>query len=111
LGYSTETYRYHIGASVTGRLFYVGEPSELESDLSLGLNVQALGSSGHIKWKTALIQRSDASYTLRAGPVLYWRLSDTYHAQLLIKHDLLDRRAAGEDGQRTSIRVGLAAVF
>ena len=112
LGYSTETYRYHLGASASGWVYYdAREPAEATLSLNLGLNIHVLNSSGHIKWKTSALYETDGSLTLSAGPILYWRFSDTWHGQLQWKRDVYDRQGTLDHGEGDSLRAGLGVVF
>ncbi len=113
VGYSTETYNYHFGASSSTWIYADGdEPLEVSYHMDVGLNLHGLGSSGYLKWKTSVQHDTDSSLTVSAGPVAYWRFTDTVHGQVLYRHDFYDRQKPGLDhGDGDSFRVGVGFVF
>ena len=64
-------------------------------------------SSGHLKIKGRARLRSDGGYSARIGPTFYWRINDTWHAQIVYKHTLLSEGYA----PRSSLKTGIAVVF
>jgi hypothetical protein len=110
-GYSTETYRYHLGVGSTFWYYPEGEPTEISLHLSLGVNVQLFGGSGHLKWKTIGLHETDGSLTLLAGPTFYWRFTDLLHGQLQWQHDFYDRQGTVDHGDGDSFRAGIAVVY
>ncbi len=111
LGYETETYDYHVGLELSGWRYQSERPSDVGGQLSLGLNFRALGTSGHLKWKTRCEYALDEILTVSAGPTLYWRFTDTVHGQIEAKHDVYEWRKTVGYGGGNSIRVGLGFVF
>ena len=114
VGYETETYRYHFGTSLSGWWYEPGlynQPSLLTWGIGGGLNVQALGSSGHIKLKANATVQTDSSVIVDVGPLVYWRLSDLWHAQLLWRRDVFNSQGRVRPGDRDVFRVGLGVVF
>ncbi|MDA7915837.1 hypothetical protein N9B94_01225 [Verrucomicrobia bacterium] len=111
LSYETETYRYHFGTGATAWVFQGGEPAEIHTHLDLGLNVQAFGSSGHIKWESDVQYEADGSLTFMAGPTLYWKITDTVHTQIRWKHDFFDRQGTLDHGNGDQVMLGLGFVF
>lgn len=111
LGYGTESFKYHFGASVTGWVFYGDDPDEAMLSIDAGRNVQAFGSSGYVKWETDLMYEADGTLTLAAGPALYWRITDTVHGRVDWKHDFYDRQSGQDHGNGDTVRIGIGFVF
>ena len=111
LGYETETYRYHVGASATGWVHSGAPPDYAMVVISVGVNVHALGSSGHLKLKTAARHEGDGSMTVSSGPTVYARFTDTVHGQVEWKHDFHDRPGTIDHGNGETFRLGVGFVF
>ncbi len=106
LGYETEAYKTHVGASV-GFVKRVDGLFATHMHAAVGTNVHSKTSSGHIKIKARVRVREDGGYSARIGPTIYWRFSDLWHGQIVYKHSVLS------DGYvpRYSLRSGVAVVF
>ena len=111
VGYTTETYRYHFSLGASTWVYYGDKPSSVTLSTDFGFNIQALGSSGHIKWMVALLHETDDTYTLSGGPILYWRISDLLHAQILWRRDYYDRQGTLDHGNDNSFRYGFGVVY
>ncbi|MEM9399944.1 MAG: hypothetical protein AAF984_07020 [Verrucomicrobiota bacterium] len=111
LGYEAETYRWIFGVGSTTWIYHHDEPFETELSLKLGLNIQAFGSSGSIKWKSKLHYEGDDSTTLTAGPVLYWKFTETIHTQFQWQHDFYDYQGKLDHGRGDSFKLGFGFVF
>ena len=115
-GWETETYRYHLGASVTGWVFpgwgLDRDAAGLgRADLAAGINVHGLGTSGHLKIKVGLIAGSRGERRVVIGPVFYWKFTDLVHGQLVWRHDLYDAVGVPDHGDGDAFRVGVGFVF
>ena len=106
LGYETETHRAHAATGL-GLFRRVDGLYEAHINLGTGVNVHSQTSSGHIKLKARLRLRSDGGYSARIGSTLYWRITDTWHAQLVYKHPLLSEGYT----PHSSLKTGIAVVF
>jgi hypothetical protein len=111
LGYETETFQWHLGAAITGWVFYEGDEAELSATLDLGRNLTAFGSSGHVKWETDLIHEDDGTVVISAGPALYWKITDTVHTRIDWKRDWFDRQGGIDHGNGDTFKVGIGFVF
>jgi hypothetical protein len=112
VGYSTETYRYHFGVGSSTWIYADGdEPLEVFYNLAMGINVHGLGSSGYLKWKTSVKHDTNSSFKVTAGPVAYWRFTDTVHGQLKYQHDFYDRQGGVDHGDGDSYEAGVGFVF
>jgi len=111
LGYETETHRWIFGAGSTTWVYHNDEPVETEVGLKLGMNLQAFHGSGSIQWRSSLHYEGDNSMTFSAGPVLYWRFTDTVHAQFQWKHDFYDRQGTLDHGKGETFKLGVGFVF
>lgn len=110
-GYSTETFRYHIGLGASAWAYSEDEPFDFTLNAEVGLNVQVFGVSGHIKWKTTGRYETDGTTTVTAGPTVYVRITDTWHGQLIGRHDFYDKRGNLDHASGDAARVGLGVVF
>lgn len=111
LGYETETYRWIFGVGSTTWVYHNDELMETELSLSVGMNIQAFKSSGSIKWNNRFLYEADNSMTYSAGPVLYWKFTDTIHGQFQWQHDFYDKQGSLDHGRGDSFKVGLGLVF
>ena len=111
LGYETETFRYHLGGSASAWYFAQGRPARFSAEVGVGVNIQFLGSSGHLKWKTGVEYRTDESLEIDAGPTLYWKFTDTLHGQLRWRHGFYDQKPEGGSVLGDSFRAGLGVVY
>jgi hypothetical protein len=111
LGYETEMYRAHGQVSVSGWLNSGQVSYGGALNLSLGLNYNIEGFSGHIKWKNSLQYLSNNTLVYVAGPTLYARITDTLHTQIQWMHDFYDHRGVLDHGEGDAFRVGVGLVF
>ena len=105
-GYETEAYKTHVAGSA-GIIRRVDGLYALHLHLGTGINLHSTSSSGHLKIKGRARLRSDGGYSARIGPTLYWRINDTWHAQIVYKHTLLSEGYT----PRSSLKTGVAVVF
>ena len=106
LGYETEAYKTHVGASV-GFVKRVDGLFATHMHAAIGTNVHSKTSSGHIKIKARVRVREDGGYSARIGPTIYWRFSDRWHGQIVYKHSVMSKGYI----PRYSLRSGVAVVF
>ena len=110
-GYETETYRFHVGGSLSGWLYPGDKPSEVIAALSVGVNLSGFGSAGHLKAKSRLTTAIDGTLRWSVGPTLYWRINDTVHTQFQWKHDVVDRPQKRDHGNGEQVTAGIGFVF
>jgi hypothetical protein len=110
-GYATETHRYLFSTGVGVWHFAGHEPFQANANLDLGLNIQAFGSSGHIKWENDFVLEDDGTRTLTTGVGFYWMFTDLVHAKVTWKHDLYDYRGTIDHGNGDALLIGFAIVY
>ena len=111
LGYETETAGWFISTGASVWAFEDKEPFQVGAHLDLGRNLFAFNSSGQILWETDFKWEDDGSYLLKAGPALYWKLTDTIHGRVEWKHDFIDHRGVLDHGNGDTVKIGLGFVY
>jgi hypothetical protein len=106
-GYAQETYRTAFDISCSGHTRQGNLPTEWHFNLAAGGKFYPFGSIGNFRIKVGYRYRTNDEYSLRAGPVAYWRLSDRWHAQASWKRSLLGHGFDTGDWFRS----GLGMVF
>ena len=110
-GVETETYRFHGNLGLTAWHYFGQRPNHLEANVGTGLNIHALGSSGHFKVKGYLDYEGDGSTRVRAGTILYWRFSDLIHGQVTWKMDVYNWRGTPKLGNEHNVSAGVGFVY
>ncbi len=112
VGYGTETYQYLGHIWVTGYYFFGDTPANVFIEADVGRNYQLGSKNGHIKLLTNTRINEDGEVSFALGPIVYYRITDLWHAQLRTMHDLY-RHTVGplRFGKQHSYRLGLAVVF
>jgi len=108
LGYEQETANYFFSTGVTGWFLEGDEEDELQYELSLGWN---FNTRGQLLAETSFLYEFDGSYTLSAGPALYYRFSDLVHTRIEWKADIVDVSNTLDHGNGYRVSVGLGFVW
>ncbi len=113
VGYETETSSLIFGISAGLWTYFGREPVEGSASIDVGYHWPADYFSGSLKWENDLAFEDDGSgsYTYRAGPALYLRITDTLHFRASYKHDFFDRQGTRDHGNGDRSTAGLACVF
>ena len=108
-GYETETYRLLFGLSTTLWGNFQDQRFEQDTHLHLGTNIQAFGSSGHVKLHLGVWRPGTGKPNVfEIGPILYWRITDLWHFQTKWQYR---RNKEPSRLNEHRVRLGLAVVF
>ena len=110
-GVETETYRFHGNLSFTGWHYFDQRPDHFQANIGTGVNIHALGSSGHFKVKSFLDYEGDGSTRIQAGTILYWRFTDLVHGQMTWKMDVYNWRGRAKLGNEQNLTAGVGFVY
>ncbi len=106
-GFAQETYRTTLDLAGAVHFQRAGFRPEWHLHGAVGGKFYGWDSAGNFKLKFDLRYTGNGDHAVRIAPVVYWRLSDRWHAQIGWKHSLL---AQGfDDGDW--IRSGIGMVF
>jgi hypothetical protein len=110
VGYETETYYYHLGASGTTWYEPAGSGQLYGASASAGLNGFMVGFSGHLKAVGDILRQPNGSTQVHVGPTLYGMINDDWHWQLSSRHALSTLQTRANITSDHSLSVGLGWV-
>lgn len=108
LGYETESYKWFFAAGMTFWEMHSSEPFEFHASVDIGRN---FADRGQFLIETDFHYEDNGTATLKAGPALYWRFSDTIHSRIEWKYILDDRQGEIDHGNGSTLKFGLGWVF
>ena len=112
-GYETETHYFIFGIGAGIWTYFNEEPVEASFHTDIGKNFEFNFCTGSLKWENDLFFEDDGSdtYTFKAGPALYLRLSDAWHMRFSYHHDFIDRQGTSDHGSGDQYTGGIATVW
>jgi len=81
IGYETESYHYHFGASASAMLVYSEDTPLYSAEIGAGLNGFVVGFNGHVKLGLDAHRFPSGRSNVHVGPKVYGMISDEWHWQ------------------------------
>ena len=81
IGYETESYHYHFGASASAWLVYSEDTPLYSAEIGAGLNGFVVGFNGHVKLGLDVHRFPSGRSNVHFGPKVYGMISDEWHWQ------------------------------